>query len=86
MWSAYLLIESGIQSANEKYLLHEVIKIMEGIRQTDFKKFLALFYGTEFYVGKNPGDFAVMFIKSIKQSNMILFSDLIKTITNGNPR
>lgn len=80
MWDAYLLIETGIRSANEKYLLQELIKIMEGISTINFKRFLALFYGNEFYVGKNPGDFALMFVESVKQSNIISFSDFIKTL------
>lgn len=83
MWSAYLLIESGIRNTDEKYLLNEIIKIMEGITTINFKRFLALFYGNEFYVDKNPGDFALMFVESIKQSGIILFSDFVKILSNG---
>lgn len=84
MWSAYLLIESGIRLSQEKYLLHELIKIMENIDVHNFKRFLSMFFGIEFYVNKNPGDFALMFVESMKQSNMFIFSDFIKSLNNDN--
>lgn len=82
MWKVYGLLESGIPKQDEKYFLHETIKIMEGISNYNFKQVLATFYGKNFYHGKLPIDFAILFVDGIKKNNLIDFVHFVRSI-NG---
>lgn len=80
MWDLYKLLDSGIPKQDEKFLLHETIKIMEGISTYNFKQALKIFYGENFAKDKNPGEFAKMFVHGIKDTGFIAFAHLTRNL------
>lgn len=83
MWKVYKLLESGIPKQDERYFLNEIIKIMEGITSYNFKQILAILYGTEFYIGKSAGDFALLFVNGLKKSSLIDFVYFVRSINDN---
>ena len=79
MWELYTLLKKGIPEKEETYLVHEVIKIIQGISTDNFKKSLSVMYGD---ISKtNSGEFALMFVKGIKQNGLFSFIEFIKGLS-----
>lgn len=80
MWQLHNLIKDSLPDKEEEYLIHETIKIMERITPSDFKDSLRIMYGDDFHVNKNPAEFAVLFVKGIKNNNLFSFVSFIKSV------
>lgn len=84
MWQLHNSIKAGLPEKDETYLIHQVMKVIEGITTPDFENALSIMYGKNFMQKYETSDFAVMFIKSIKKNNVFAFSSFIKELLNGN--
>lgn len=79
MWKLYRTIKKGLPEKSEEFLVYEVIKIMEGLDTQSFKQSLSVMYGKNFHNNKTPADFALLFIKGIKETGILSFSFFIKS-------
>lgn len=80
MWQVYRLLKDGINPKSEKYLLHETIRILDGISTENFQQTLSVMGIPE---SKNSLDVVLLFTKSIKANNFFSFVQLISGITHG---
>lgn len=80
VYQLYKLLEDGIPEKDEKYLIDEVLKILDGISTYAFKQGLRILYGDNFHINRTPGEFAIMFIDGIKKTNFISFMQIMKDL------
>lgn len=80
MWQLYKTIKPGLPEKDETYLIHQVMKVIEGITTPDFEKSLAIMYGKDYAEKYETSDFALIFIRSIKKNNLFAFASLIKEL------
>ena len=80
VYQLYKLLEDGIPEKDEKYLMDEVLKILEGISTHAFKQGLRILYGDEFYINKSPIKLATMFVDGIKENNFMSFVQIMKDL------
>lgn len=85
MYSLYQYLENGLPAQDEKYLVHELIHILENISSQAFKLAMKILYGETFYVDKNPGQLANMFVVAMKKSEFFSFAYFMKEL-RGNPK
>jgi hypothetical protein len=69
-------------TTQQEFLVDEVIEIMSSISVEDFKSALKTMYDDFDYFGKTPGDIAIMFVRGIKSSKVIEFSDFMRAFTS----
>lgn len=81
IWEVYRFLKNGINPNSEKYLLHETIRILDGISTENFKQALSVMKISE---TENPLDVVLDFTKSIKTNNFFSFVQLISEMTHGN--
>ena len=84
MWQLYKTIKPGLPEKDEQYLIHQVMKVIDGITTPDFEKSLSIMYGNDYYKKHETSDFALIFIRSIKKNNLFAFASFIKELLNGN--
>lgn len=84
MWQLHNTIKAGLPEKNETYLIHQVMKVIEGITTPDFENALSIMYDKNFMQKYETSDFAVMFVKGVKKNNVFAFSSFIKELLNGN--
>lgn len=80
MWQLYKTLEPNLSNTPEKYLVEEVKRILKSIDNESFKISLEVLYGKNFQVQRQPIEFAVMFLKGLKQNNLFAFSEEIRRI------
>lgn len=85
MWMLYRTLKDGLVGKQEELLMDEVGRIMSSIDTESFKSSLRQMYGDNLnYLEQTPGDLALMFIRGIKNSGLLEFTDFIKAMSNGN--
>lgn len=75
MWQVYRLLKSGLPKKEEEYLLHEIIRIMDGISTENFKEVLRLMSKKD--VPNNPLDAALLFARGLKLNEFFYFTRLV---------
>lgn len=80
VYQLYRLLEEGVPKQDEKYLIQEVLEILNNVSTYAFKQAMRVLYGDEFYVNRDSGEIALMFVRGIKQSNFISFIQIMKDL------
>jgi hypothetical protein len=81
MWKLHNLIKNSLPKEDEKYLIHEVIKLMDTLSVSSFKDSLLLMYGEGFQINKNPAELALMFVQGLKRNNFFAFSKFVQSLS-----
>lgn len=85
MWQVYGLLKSGLPKKEEEYLLHEIIKIMEGISTDDFKSVLNILK-REKDILETPLDAALLFTTGLRSNGFFSFVEFVQGLTNGSSK
>ena len=72
MCKLYLILKFGL-SSKEKFVMDEVISIMENIDTVSFKSSLRVMYGKDFPKDLSPIEYAAMFIKGLNRNKFFDF-------------
>lgn len=83
MWKLYNTIKHGLPEKDEVYLIHQLIKVLDGITTSDFMKSLNIMYGDK-VVKQDSSEYAILFIKGAKKNNLFAFASTIRELLNGN--
>ena len=81
MWKLYNLIKDTLPKDDEKYLINEIIKVLDKMSVSTFKDSLLLMYGDEFQINKTPAEFALMFIQGLKRNSFFVFSKFVQSLS-----
>jgi hypothetical protein len=81
MWELYRLLKDGLQSKSETYLLHEAIRILDGISTENYKQSLQVMKIPEL---ENPLENVLAFVKSLKVNEFFSFAQFVSGINSGN--
>jgi hypothetical protein len=84
MWELYNTLKAGLDT-EEKFLVDEVISIMEKIDTVSFKHSLRIMFGENFPKDLPPIEYALMFTSGIKQTGLLDFAHMIRGL-NGSAR
>jgi hypothetical protein len=84
MWDLYRVLKNGI--GNHKYLVDEVLDILDGISKEDFLQSLLLLYPKIDFTQHNPVEMATLFISGLKHNNFFAFVDVIQGLEHGNSK
>lgn len=82
MHQLYLLLKPFLPK-EEKYLIHEIIKIMEKISPEAFIESMKILHGKNFDFNMNPGELVLKFVKGIKENNLFSYVNFVSGINNG---
>lgn len=78
MWKLYKTIKEAMPEKDEKYIIHEVINILDNLTDKDFKdslKLLGFVYNQD-----NPVKIASFFIKGLNKNKFFQFHEFIQRL------
>lgn len=80
MWKLYKTLEAGFPETEEEYLITEVYRMLGKLTDTSFKSALRLMYGDNFHINLAPSEFAVLFVRGVKENNVFHFASILKSV------
>lgn len=80
MWKLYKTLEAGLPDKEEEYLITEVYRMLGKLTDINFKSALRLMYGDNFHHNLAPSEFAVLFVRGIKENNVFHLASIIKSM------
>lgn len=80
MWKLHKHLKSSFPEVQKEYLVDEVIEMLKKITKEDFLSALTLLYGAGFEKQKSPAEFGLLFVKGIKNNNLFLFTEFLKSL------
>lgn len=87
IWRLYRTLKDGLVGDTKEYLVDEIDSILDRIDTESFKSSLRQMYGEKInYLEKTPIELSLMFVRGVKQTNLLGFVDFIKALNIESPK